>query len=335
MAGGLNLGSLNTSSLIPDTGVRVISDIVTCGAAEAGWSQNEAIVNGFYDDLDLLSQYEQSLNTILGEITPSQNTILTTQWQLEDLESDKDISEAFLEDYRQMLAGEGDADNTLLMQDQLNQQNIIDAQNNLAAYKDSSALELDSMIRQGLETYSNQRHQEAVANIYASATGSVVGSYGSAARRTRAAIRAFVGDDMRFGQEEDGVSVQGKAGDRMIGSYAKMMLSSKAAVKLNIDKLNSNIKAAQIAAQDYRDQMQQAAEENQTFMDRYDDTKEMYEQIIENERNNIEDLQAAALATIKDAQTVLDRVNSKVDEFGGEKTTWDELDSLYEKFSRA
>ena len=339
MAGGLTQSSnRNDGARVPDTGLRVFTDIISCGIAEAGWSYNEKNYNNYLDDQDLLTQYEQNLNNISGQISVSQNNIQSYQWKLEDLAHDKAESEDFLEDYRQMLAGEGDSDNTLLMQDQLNQSNITNAENDLAAYRDSSALELDSLIRSGFDQYTGQRQDQAMLNIYASATGSIVGSYNSAARRTMNAIRAFVGNDMRFNEAAEGTSIQGKSGEAMIGSYAKMLLSSRTARKNNIAKLESTVKAAQIAFQDFRDQMEDAAYENQTFLDRYEKTVSMYNQMIANERQNIKNLQDNALSTIENAQAALDRVNDYevVDDDSGwdsmDKTTWDDLDSLYEQY---
>ena len=339
MAGGLIQSSnRNDGARVPDTGLRVFTDIVSCGIAEAGWSYNEKQYENYLNDQDLLSQYEQNLNTISGQISASQNNILAYQWKLEDLAHDKTESADFLADYEQMLAGEGDSDNTLLLQDQLNQENITNAENELASYRDSSALELDSLIRSGFDQYTGERQNQAMLNIYASATGSIVGSYNSAARRTMNAIRAFVGNDMRFNEAPEGTSIQGKSGEAMIGSYAKMLLSSRTARKNNIAKLESTVKASQIALQDFRDQMADAAYENQTFLDRYDQTVSMYNQMIANEHQNIANLQDTALSIIENAQAALDRVNDyeTVDDGSGwdslDKTTWDDLDTLYAQY---
>ena len=292
-----------------------------------------------FNPLGLLEQYENTLNTISGDIQASQDIILSNQWKLQDLAHDKAESEDFLEDYRQMLAGEGDADNTLLLQDQYNKQQVTNAENDLAAYKDSSALELDSLIQQGFSVYTNQRQSQALENIYASAQGSIVGAYNSAAKRSIASIKAFVGDDMRFNEAVEGTSIQSKAGEAMIGSYAKAMLSSRATIKANISKLDSSVKAAQIAYYDFRDEMEEAAYENQTFLDRYSSMVSMLNNAIKREQENIKNLQDTALSTIEKAESALDRVNEyesyehdgTVDWNYG-KTEWDDLENLRNEY---
>ena len=339
MAGLIQSEQVNHPDEI-NIGARVASDIFSCGAAEIGWQAREQAWDDYMDDQDLLSQYEQNLNTISGEITSSQNAITSYEWKLQDLAHQKQESEDFLEDYRQMLAGEGDDDNTLLLTDQLNQANITNAENELAAYKDSSALEMDSLIRSGFDEYTSQRQNQALANIYASATGSVVSAYGSAAKRVQASIRAFVGEDMRFNEEPEGTDAQGTSDGGMIGSYAKSILSTRTTIRNNIAQLESSVKAAEIAFQDFRDQMEDAAYENQTFLDRYGQMSSMYQQAIENEKQNIKDLQDTALETIEHAQNALDRVQDYEGfesddgtiyyEYG--KTTWDDLDDLYAQY---
>lgn len=339
MAGLNQSGDTNKGAIVPDTGLRVFTDIVTCGLAEIGWQSNEKKHQDYLDDQDLLTEYENRLNSIESSISAHRNNITSLQWELEDLEKDRTEAEDFLEDYRQMLAGEGDDDNTLLMQDQLNQENVASAENELAAYRDSSALELDSLIQEGFGQYQSQRNEQAIENLYASATGSVVGAYNSAARRTRSAIIAFVGEDMQFDEAAEGTSIQTRAGEERIGSYAKMLLSTRATRKNNIAKLDSAVKAAQIAYQDFRDEMEAAADDQQTFLDRYDTSREMLLDQIAMERQNISNLQSSALATIENAQTTLDRVNdreqSRGDYFDTEAdlTTWDDLDDLKSRYS--
>ena len=312
-------------------GLRVFADVASCGIAEAGFQGAENAWKDYLNDQDLLTQYEQSLNSIAGQIEDSQYNIISNQWKLEDLAHDKTVAEDFLEDYRQMLAGEGDSDNTLLLQDQYNQQQIELAENQLAAYKDSSALELDSLIQSGFEQYNNQRQEEALLNIYASASGSVIGAYGSAARRTQFAIRAFVGDDMRFNEAADGTSVLNDSTENRIGSFAKSMLAARTTVKNNIAQLESVTKAAQIAFLDFREQVENAAYEKETFLDRYDTTVAMYQHAIAKEQQNIKDLQNSALAIIEASKDTLDRLN----DYEGDdvnKTTWEGLDELYEQY---
>lgn len=323
----------------PDLGWRIVAGIFSLGISEKGYQSAENAWNDYVTDVGLLEQYENTLNTISGDIQASQDIILSNQWKLQDLAHDKAESEDFLEDYRQMLAGKGDADNTLLLQDQYNKQQIANAENDLAAYKDSSALELDSLIQQGFSVYTNQRQSQALENIYASAQGSIVGAYNSAAKRSIASIKAFVGDDMRFNEATEGTSIQSKAGEAMIGSYAKAMLSSRATIKANISKLDSNVKAAQIAYYDFRDEMEDAAYENQTFLDRYSSMVSMLNNAIKREQENIKNLQDTALSTIEKAESALDRVNEyesyehdgTVDWNYG-KTEWDDLEDLRKEY---
>ena len=90
----------------PDLGWRIVAGIFSFGISEAGYQSAENAWNDYVTDVGLLEQYENTLNTISGDIQASQDIILSNQWKLQDLAHDKAESEDFLEDYRQMLAGE-------------------------------------------------------------------------------------------------------------------------------------------------------------------------------------------------------------------------------------
>ena len=316
-----------------DGWVRAAANIFSLGYTESIFKKNEKKWDNYLNNAELLGSYQETLNTIAGNIQLNQNSIITNRWELEDLNHDKVLADDFLEDYRQMLAGTGDSDNTLLMQDRINQQNISNAEADLAAYRDSSALELDSMIRSGFEQYVTARDQEAVANVYASATGSVVGSFNSAAKRTRAAIRTFVGDDMVFDQKAEGTSIYGKSG-ASIGTFAQMMLSSRQTVKNNIAKLNTAVDSAKLVYQNYRDQMKESAYQSQVIVDRYGQASEMLQSAIENAQDSIKELQQSALETITNAKDIIESMNKYETNtgYGDDLTTWDGLDDLYAQY---
>lgn len=278
-------------------------------------------INSYLGNLDLLASYDAQLEEISGSLIASRNDLFTNQGFLSDLDSDKADFEDFLEDYRQMLAGEGDSDNLILAQDRLNQASIESAEDDLSAYRDSSALELDAAIQQGFSSYTSQRQQEAIQNIYASATGSVVGAYNGAARRTRAAIKAFVGSDMKFNQ----VSGDGRSTE-MMGSFAKMMLSNRQIIRNNVAKYQSNIDAAKLAFNSYREELAEYAEEGEQFMEDYDSTRKLYEENLAYARDQITALQEKAQALLGNASSVLEDVNAfeEKHDLDSSEWTWDE-----------
>ena len=149
-----------------------------------------------------------------------------------------------------------------------------------------------------------------------------MGSFNSAARRSRNAIRAFVGDDMKFSESAEGTSIHGRAGEGMIGSYAKSLLVSRNTVKNNIAKLNTERAAAKLAFDSFRDQAADVAKENEQFLEDYDDTLSNYEKNLQAMLENISDLQASADRILADKDSVLKDVNEYEEERGWNKTTW-------------
>lgn len=319
----LNISSDAGKSRNPPAWLRWLVGITSLGTSEIEYSRRDREHNAYLEDLELLQSYETELNNIQAGIISNKNDAFYYEGLIEDLDRDKAKSEEWLEDYRQMLAGEGDDDNLLLQQDRINQQNVDNAERDLAAYKDSSALELDSLIRSGFSEYTSQRNDQAMANIYASASGSVVGSYNSAARRSRNAIRAFVGDDMKFNEASEGTSIQGRAGGEMIGSYAKMLLSSRTTVRNNIAKLNTSLATAKLAYDSFRDEAADVAEENEQFLEDYDKTRANYEMNLSWAYSNISSLQNSANKLLADKDSVLADVNKYEKANYKELTTWD------------
>ena len=260
----------------------------------------------YLNNIDLAQQYYESLTEIRGEQIGAENDRFYYQGLLDDLNRDKDDSEDWLEDYRQMLAGEGDADNLLLAQDRLNQSNIANAESELASYRDSSALELDSIIEQGFSEYTDRRQSEALQNIYASASGSVIGAHNSAARMARASLKAFTGGDFTFNETGAASLEEGGSG---IGSFAKMMITVRQTVRDNTAKLQSNVDAANLAYMTFRDEAADVAEENEQFLEDYEDTRANYESNLKLAQDTIANLQAAADKALENLTGVVKKLN--------------------------
>lgn len=278
-------------------------------------------LNDYLDDLDLMTQYKNTLDEIEGNISSFQNIITENQLNIRNLNREKAEREEWLEDYEQMLAGEGDEDNLLLQQDQLLQTNITNAENDLAAYADSSALELDALIQQGYGQYAAQRGQNALANVMAGAGGSVQGVYNSTARRQILAIRAFVGDDMVFNEAAEGTDIHGKAGSAKLGSYAKAMLSSRTVVRNNLAKYQTEVDAARFTFNEWRDTAEDTAQDNEYFLEDYSSYLSIYQNNINRAQNMIAKAQAEAEAALADLGSLVEDMNKVEDQYGLDKTT--------------
>ena len=286
---------------------------LAAGAYQA--AKNEA--QDYLDDLDALEAFNEQLNEQNAVLVESKNDIFAYEQKIKDLNDSKTEHEDYLDDYRQMIAGEGDSDNTLLLQDQLNKENITAAENDLSAYKDSSALELDSLIRSGFSEYTSQRNEKALANIYASATGSVLGTYSSAAKRTMASIAALVGKDMKFDVSGATSLAEGGSG---AGSFAKMMISSRATIRNNINKLQLDIDAANLTYLSFREQAEDSAKDSESFLEDYDSTLENYQSSLDAARENLEFTQKAIDEIMADAMEIYKDVQEY--EKGSNKTVF-------------
>lgn len=300
------------------SGFVILNPFLGIAIADLNNQKNEA--NNYLNNIDILTNYDKLLQANQSSQLEYKGDILSIKKDLSDLEYSKSQADEYLEDYRQMLAGSGDSDNLLLQQDRINKQNIANARADLAAYKDSSALELDSFITSAFSEYTNARNAEAIYNIYAGAVGTVLGTYNSAAKRTQAAIRAFVGDDMKFNEEPQGTAIRGNT--EMIGSYAKMMLSNRQLIKNNIAKLNTQINAAKLAYDSFRDQAADYAHENENFLSFYDETKSLYDETLENLESSLGNLQEEAEGILQDAEKVVEDVHNYEDKKGFEQSDW-------------
>ena len=110
----LNISSDAGKTTNPPTWLRWLVGITSLGTSEIEYSRRDREHNAYLEDLELLQSYETELNNIQAGIISSKNDVFYYEGLLEDLDRDKAKSEEWLEDYRQMLAGEGDDDNLLL-----------------------------------------------------------------------------------------------------------------------------------------------------------------------------------------------------------------------------
>lgn len=286
--------------------------------AAAGLEASKKSHNRYLDNIDLAQSYNETLLDIQGQLVSPSNDVFYYEGLIEDLNRQKAESEEWLEDYRQMLAGEGDEDNLLLAQDQYNQQQIENTEDELASYKDASILELDSTIQSGLQEFKSRRQAEALQSVYASASGSVMGAHNNAAKQARAAIKAFAGDDMRL--NETGAESLSEAG-KGAGSYAKLMIVTRQTIRDNTNKLQSNIDAARLTYMSFRDTAADVAEENEQFLADYDKTLENYQMNLQYAKDTMASLQAAAEAAQADLNEVVADLNEYEKNNGIDLTT--------------
>ena len=302
-----------------DSGLRTFMNIISLGASSSSFDKMKNEYNAYLEDLDIMTDYSNRLSSIEGEKITYENNAFYYEGLIEDLNRQKAESEEWLEDYRQMLAGEGDEDNLLLAQDQYNQQQIENTENELASYKDASILELDSTIQAGLTEFKSRRQAEALQSVYASATGSVVGAHNNAAKQARAAIKAFAGDDMRL--NETGAESLSEAG-KGAGSYAKMMISMRQTIRDNTNRLQSNVDAARLTFMSFRDEAADAAEENEQFLADYDKTLANYEKNLAYAQQSMQNLQDEAQSILDSANEVMTDINEYEKDRGWEQSSF-------------
>ena len=109
----------------------------------------------------------------------------------------------------------------------------------------------------------------------------------------------------------------------MIGSYAKMLLSSRTTVRNNIAKLNTSLATAKLAYDSFRDEAADVAEENEQFLEDYDKTRANYEMNLSWAYSNISSLQNSANKLLADKDSVLADVNKYEKSTNKDLTTWD------------
>lgn len=307
------------SGALADSGLRTFMSIISLGSANKSFNEAKNNYNAYLEDLDIMTDYSNRLSSIEGEKITYENNAFYYEGLIEDLNRQKAESEEWLEDYRQMLAGEGDEDNLLLAQDQYNQQQIENTENELASYKDASILELDSTIQAGLTEFKSRRQAEALQSVYASATGAVVGAHNNAAKQARAAIKAFAGDDMRL--NETGAESLSEAG-KGAGSYAKMMISMRQTIRDNTNRLQSNVDAARLTFMSFRDEAADAAEENEQFLADYDKTLANYEKNLAYAQQSMQNLQDEAQSILDSANEVMTDINEYEKDRGWEQSSF-------------
>lgn len=265
--------------------------------AGAAWTAMYTWGESYYNQR--LEYYENLENAITTYNTAVGN-ISTYEDEIEALTKDYENASEYVANYEEMLAYlNGDTsisnENNLILQTiKQNQADITDAENTLAAYRDSSALEINATIQEGLTEYQNQRASQALANIYASAGGSVAGAYNSAARRTQASIKALVGNDMVFNTDAEGtVYATG------MGSYAQTMLSLQKTIKTTVQTYENNIAAAKLTYQTNLATYAESYETNKESVEDYPEELESKQNTLKYWQNIADNAKTAANEAVK------------------------------------
>lgn len=217
----------------------------------------------------LLTGYQNNLETLLLESLPNaQLTLEQAGLELSDLSSQLSERNDWLKAYQDMLSGAGD--DTLSQTKQLLEQNIalakqkeelIKQQNN--AYAEASALEIESAIKSGWLQLNDARQSQAMANVQAGATGSVVGAMTSSAIRTKEQIRKYIGNDMVF-------DIDSAEEGEDSGVFAREVMSIRTNIALQVEANRLNLEAANAA-------ISQAQLQLDTQMEEWEETAEQFQ----------------------------------------------------------
>lgn len=252
----------------------------------------------------LMTGYQNNLETLLFESLPNAKlTLEQSNLNLSGLSSQLEERNDWLKTYQDMLSGSGD--DTLSRTKQLLEQNValskqkeelVKRQN--AAYTEASALEVESAIKSGWSQLSEARQSQAMANVQAGATGSVVGAMTSAAIRTKEQIRKYIGNDMVFDIESEGEDS---------GTFARELMSIRTNIALQVDANKLNLEAATAAISQAQLQLDTQMEEWEETAEQYRfdvDTsipkqQELLQQQIDNAKQQIEYYQEAALQKLE------------------------------------
>ena len=247
-----------------------------------------------------------SLDTALGNI----EALETEQAQLE---TNMPRYEEWLSNYEGMLAGE---DNVLTQEREGMIDAVESAENALADYTASSALQVRSIFDEAYSSVHSSRQQQALANVSAGATGSVVSSYTAATRKIQSDITRFVGADGYINEE---------TGEGELGTFARTMIVTRNQIDHEMQNMQANIDAANLALtlwnENTEDQAEQYRFEYETGMERLEglpDEIEKYKAVIKNKTDT-------ALAKIKDWEAKRKEYGTSQADIDAQKQSWKEL----------
>ena len=290
--------------------------------------------------LDSITTIQNNMDTLYADIQDNQflyDNLLN--FEIPTLEFNIGQYEEFISDYEGMLAGE---DNDLTTQKEINE-GLIDqandavdtAKDDLSNYIIKSAEQVRQLYQEAFNQVSDARQQEALLNVQAGSSGSVVGSYRTAALKARSDITKFVGAD---GYLNEGT------GEISEGTFSVTMRIARDDIALEKNRLDSAIEAAKLAASqaqlDYENwlddmefqsvQAQQQLGAAQLELKQTHEQMEMYLEIIKNKQDTalqlIDDYKAA-VSGLKGTNEEIseeemnEQVSSWKDQFGFNKKT--------------
>ena len=252
-------------------------------------AERQAKLDYQYGLRDELTSIENELNlNIFNSLSESQLQLSDAQLQLDTINKNITSAQDWLSLYQGMLSGE---DNILSAERDQAQDAITNSQNALTQYEESSALAVRNIFEDANDQVQSAQQSIAMANVAASATGSVVGAYKTEALKVRSDLRRFVGSDGFLNEA---------TGEGEIGTFAQELMATRTEINNTIIQLDSQLKAAQLALETWDYDTKNQAETYENDIEGYEALKDSYQIQLDTARENIETYSQTALEKIKD-----------------------------------
>ncbi len=276
------------------------------------------------------------LNASIKEIEDALTNIKSTERQNEVYQSEIDVSNEWIENYRKMLSGDR-SETTIGIEMRELEGNKKSAENAKSAYLISSIEEKQSAYTQAYDSYTEMLRQKSLLNVAASGTGQLEGAYSAAQLIQNEKIKTFIGNDMVFNSDGEGTSLSD-------GSFLLEYTSLKKTIALNLEEYSNAIEVAEGNIVKQLDAYETLSKQHEaTIADRTEaieinkDTIETYKETVKNQQVNALTALKTAMenrkgdiekAQLESAAERLDAVNKSVETHTGNSADYNASETI-------
>ncbi len=293
------------------------------------------------EESNRINSYNASTEELNASITTIENTlhnIQSAESESEKYQSEIDVSNEWLENYRKMLSGDR-SDTTLGIEMRELEGSKRSAENAKSAYIISSTEEKQSAYTAAYNEYVDKLKQQSLLNVAASGSGQLEGAYSAAQLIQNQRIRDLIGNDMMFNSDGEGISLSD-------GSFLVSYTNMQKSIALQLEEYSTAIETASGNITKQLDTYETMSKQYETTIG--DRTKaielnreaiETYKQAIRNEQTNAVTALKKAMETrandtdktkLESDAERLDVANKLVEKHTGESASYNATETINE-----
>lgn len=293
------------------------------------------------EESNRINSYNASTEELNASITTIENTlhnIQSTESESEKYQSEIDVSNEWLENYRKMLSGDR-SDTTIGIEMRELEGSKRSAENAKSAYIISSTEEKQSAYTAAYNEYVDKLKQQSLLNVAASGSGQLEGAYSAAQLIQNQKIRDLIGNDMMFNSDGEGISLSD-------GSFLVSYTNMQKSIALQLEEYSTAIETASGNITKQLDAYETMSKQYETTIDDRTKAIELNKEAIETYKQAIRNEQTNAVTALKKAMETrandmdktklesdaerLDAANKLVEKHTGESASYNATDTINE-----